>query len=56
MLADKLLKFFPFYQFLGADIKNKRTVSCAEHTVNFVDSDIAVLFFMAKKPPVETGG
>ena len=42
-LTDVLFKLFAFHQFLAAYKKHKRTVWRTQHTVDFIDSDIAVL-------------
>ena len=50
-LTDVLFKLFAFHQFLAAYKKHKRTVWRTQYTVDFIDSDIAVLggFFENRK-------
>ena len=42
-IADKLFKLLALDQFLCADEQNKRAVRLAQHTVDFVHSDVAEL-------------
>lgn len=42
-LTDVLFKFFAFHQFLAAHKKYEWAVWRTQHTVDFIDSDIAVL-------------
>ena len=41
-LTDELFKLLSLDQFLCADEKHERAVGRSQHTVNFVDADIAV--------------